>query len=371
MSDVNISRVPLLVPDMPSVEALLPFLEEIDRNRWYTNFGPLVRRFESSIAEKFRLGPHVVTTNSGTAALELSLAALRLPKGSLVLAPAFTFVATITAIMRAGLTPVLADVDPGSWLLTPPIARQVIEHMPIAVIMPVATFGCPHDAKSWDKFSEETGIPVIIDAAGALGNQEICQRAIVTFSLHATKALGVGEGGVVAASDGEFVGRVRELTNFGIDVTSGLVSDFGSNAKMSEYHAAVGLAALQSWSERQIVRVRTWQQYASILAAACPELLFQRRPEDGTYTIAAVGLPPRSDPSKIAEVLNANRIESRRWYYPPIFEHNAFKRLPRASTLEVARRLSGRIIGVPFYPQMKETEQRLVATCLAKALYSA
>ena len=121
------NRIPLLIPELPSVAELQPYLERIDAARWYSNFGPLCREFEGALAGMFiakNAQPvRVTTVSSCTLGLELALRALDLAPGSQVLLPALTFVASATAVVRAGLVPVAADVDPQSWLLTPEIAR--------------------------------------------------------------------------------------------------------------------------------------------------------------------------------------------------------------------------------------------------------
>ena len=112
-----------------------------------------------------------------------------------VLIPAITFVATAAAVVRAGYEPVLSDVDERTWLLTPEIARRAIAKIPVDAVMPVSTYGCLQDTGAWDDFSRATGVPVVIDAAGAFGNQQAGERSTLVFSLHATKVLSGAEGG--------------------------------------------------------------------------------------------------------------------------------------------------------------------------------
>ena len=125
-------RIPLLVPDMPLAAEIAPYLARIDAARWYTNFGPLVRELEAALAARMQAqaaapGPlHLVSVANCTVGLELGLQALGLPAGALVLLPSFTFVATATAVLRAGMLPAAADVDGASWLLTPALAREAI-----------------------------------------------------------------------------------------------------------------------------------------------------------------------------------------------------------------------------------------------------
>src|SRR5690606_34523177 len=120
--------IPLLVPKLPDYAALKPYIEQIDASRHYSNFGPLIQSLEKRLAELFQRQTahpmHVTTVSSATTGLELVLSSLGLPKGSRVLVPALTFVATLTAVIRANLVPVITDIDPDSWLLTPEIAQE-------------------------------------------------------------------------------------------------------------------------------------------------------------------------------------------------------------------------------------------------------
>lgn len=362
------TEIKLLVPDMPRASALAPYLARIDVARWYTNFGPLVRELEARLCEQFAPEDHVVTVSSGTAGLELALLALGLPPGARVLLPDFTFVATATAIMRSGFRPVVADVDARNWLLTPAIARGAIAARPVDAVMPVATFGCPQDADAWSRFSAETGVPVVIDAAGAFGNQRTGPRVHVVFSLHATKALGAGEGGFVASRDAALVERVRRLSNFGIDGATGIVDTPGTNAKLSEYHAAVALTALDTWPARADARRTLWRAFLEAMRERCPMLSAQDRPEDGSYTIAPVLLPPRPGPDAVIDALTRARVQTRRWYCPPLSRHPAFAAVERAGTSAGVEAVSGRVLGLPFHLELAQADIDRVFGVLRQAV---
>ncbi|WP_257604465.1 DegT/DnrJ/EryC1/StrS aminotransferase family protein [Pseudomonas sp. UMAB-08] len=254
--------IPVLVPDLPTAEMLLPWLRRIDATHCYTNFGPLVHEFEAALSSQWPAA-QVVSFSSGTAALEIGIAVLNLAPASQVLVPAFTFAATASAAVRNGLQPIFSDVAPGTWQLTPDIARRVAQHHALALVIPVATFGCPVDVEAWDAFVEETGIPVLIDAAGAFGNQRIGARASVAFSFHATKPFGIGEGGALVTRDTTLAKSVRRLSNFGFE--NAVVEVLGTNAKLSEYAAAIGLAQWACWPEQKALRQGLWQRYATAL----------------------------------------------------------------------------------------------------------
>ena len=376
---MSLARIPLLVPDMPSADELLPYLRRIDGTRWYSNFGPLTRELESalgSIFTKHNARPVTLTTvSTATAGLELTLIALDLPPGARVLVPALTFVASATAIVRAGHLPVIADVDAHSWLLTPAIAREAARSVELAAVMPVATFGCPHDMAGWDAFTADTGIPVVIDAAGAFGNQWECGTATLVFSLHATKSLASGEGGLVVSRDAALVARVRQLSNFGINLDPraatpvGQVDLSGTNAKMSEYHAAIGLCNLANWPALARSRVALFERYSTMLEGiAGLNPLWQATPRALTRTllcfrVAATGLREAIE----LACANAN-IDTRRWYLPTLDRHDGFTGLPVCGALKMADALGKELVGLPFHNHMTETQLQTVIDAVRRAV---
>lgn len=362
-------RIPLLVAQLPDTDALIPYLRQIDGNRWYTNFGPLVQQLEQRFAASFAptsLAPTAITASNGTAGLELALCALELMQGARVLLPALTFVATATSVIRAGYRPLIGDVDADTWLLTPETARAYAARHRVDAVMPVATFGNPQDVEAWDQFVQDTGIPVIIDAAGAFGNQRVGRRCHVVFSLHATKALAAGEGGMVVSYDQQLTSRVRRLSNFGIDLERGSqVFVAGENGKLSEYHAAVAHAALDQWpvvvERRRAVQAR----YQHILQQHCPTLRMQRRADNGIYPILVGLLPPGYRARELQPALLARGIETRQWYCPTLDRHPAFASFA-VGPLPVAHELAERLIGLPFFVDIEEAQMQRVAQALAE-----
>ncbi len=352
-------NVRCLIPDLPSAEELLPYLRSMEAARWYTNFGPLVRRFEAEVrARLFPSAPdfQVVTLSSATAALELTLAALGLPAGARVLLPAFTFPATATAVLRAGLVPVLADVDAATWTLTPEQGRIAVRYAQAALVLPVAPFGAPLPVEAWVRFTEETGVPVLIDAASALGNLIPAGRIAVVFSLHATKPFSVGEGGLLVTADSALAERVRQLSNFGFQQK--LIREPGSNAKLSEFSAAVGLAQLERWPSRRAHRLALWRDYRARLAAL-PGVTLQELPEHAVPANAVIR--SAQDGQRLLDGLGRQGIEARRWYCPPLHHHPAFSACPRAgpegsTALPVCDALARDCLGLPFHPFLEPAD---------------
>ena len=357
-----------LVPDLPPVSALLPYLGRIEQNRWYTNFGPLLLEYENrlaAMADPGAAGGQCVTLSSGTAALELGIAALDLPGGSRALLPAFTFPATLLAVLRCGLEPVLCDVCPDTWTLTPDIALASLQCRDCELVVPVATFGHALPADAWDRFSVTTGIPVLIDAAAALGFQQVGRVTNVAYSLHATKPLGIGEGGVFATSNEDLAERVRRITNFGFD--RGVVAYLGgTNAKLSEYAAAVGLAQLDRWPELLSRRVSIWLKYRSALSKL-PGVRVQAGFDRHPPTVVSVNLPV--DACHAASSLAAVGIETRRWYLPPLHHHSSFSGMDRVGPqggtgLPVTAEIAGHNLGLPFHSYLSEDDMEQISEAL-------
>jgi len=262
----------------------------------------------------------------------------------------------------------VADVDPQRWTLTPEIAREAVRTHRVDCVIPVTALGCPVDAEQWDAFSAQTGIPVIVDAAGAFGNQAAGRYIAVAFSLHATKTMGMGEGGFAVSGDSAWIERVRRLSNFGIDPSDFKVHEPGTNAKLSEYHAAVGLAALARWPERAALRRTLADEYRERLEALCSGIEFQQRPREGAYAALCVLLPASADPALVASCLAAEGIETRRWYHPPLNRHPAFADAGVAGNLEATARISRRLLGLPFHLDLDGARIDTVAQRLARIL---
>jgi dTDP-4-amino-4,6-dideoxygalactose transaminase len=357
------SHIKLMVPSLPSADEILPWLKKIDKNQQYTNFGPLCQELERELAG-IAGAHHVVSVSSCTLGLELALDALKIAPGGQVLLPALTFPATASAVIRSGLTPLLGDVDEQTLTLTPEIAFRAVAENTIDLVLTVALHGHAHDPAAWDAFSAETGVPVLIDAAGAAGHQTIGSTTSAVFSLHATKPLAVGEGGFVATARSEFAGRIRAQSNFGFK--SGEVRYRGTNAKLSEYHAAVGLAALNGWPNRMARRQALYKVYVDALDR--PEL--RSAVSLATHSSASPNLCVRlhNGIDRCIALLAECGIETRRWYWPPLHRHSAFADCPRVGDLTITTRLSDQLLGLPFHLDLQIEDIIRISDTLMKII---
>lgn len=364
--------IKLLVPDLPCPESIAPFLARMHERHWYTNFGPLVQELESKVRNLIPCvapsGAQVLATASGTLALELAVRLLGLPVGRRVLLPSLNFPAAAHVLVNAGLVPLFTDVDAHSGVLTPDIARQILTHVSAAAVVPVAAFGQPLPSESWDQFYETTGVPVIIDAAPALGHHVVGRHVTVVFSLHATKPFGIGEGGLLASANDGFIQRGRQACNFGY--RNARVTGIGLNAKMSEVHAAVGLAQYERWSWLQSERSRLWSTYMDQLGhieGICPPKGFDK----GNQAVLQLRLPCAARP--VAKDLAYAGIETRQWYCPPLHQQPAFADVQRINPqgtrdLTITDELARVSLGLPFHTRLSPADIARVCDALDQAV---
>jgi dTDP-4-amino-4,6-dideoxygalactose transaminase len=363
-------KIPLLRPLLPSLESLEPYLREIDENRWYTNFGPLVKRFEDRLAEHFDVPrSRLVTFASGTTALSAALIAIGPKPGTRCLVPAWTFVASAAAVCAANLVPHFIDILPGTWMPDPYELRRRADLADVGAVMLVGPFGLPVDTAAWDAFSDDTGIPVVIDAAAcfdAVASTDMARpgRSPAMISLHATKVFGVGEGGLIVSTDEAIVHRVRQVGNFGI-WHSPEAQVIGSNGKLSEYHAAVGLAALDRWPDRRKAVASRTGRYLAELARIPQVTPVPGYGEGWVSAYCTVRLPSSAAP--IQRHMAELGIESRRWWHNGVQSQPAYQRFPH-DDLPVTQELAGQTLSLPFSPDMSDAQIVRVVDCLELSL---
>lgn len=364
--------IPLMIPDLPNTSDLIPWLKQIDENKWYSNYGPLSKQFESEIVELVKCenpGNHpdlrMVSTSSGTSALEVALSAYRLRPGSKVLLPSLTFPATATAVIRCGLIPVFTDVDPNTWLLTPEIADEIIQKSNADVVIPVSAYGVKVPEKQWQRFAQKHQCKVLIDSAGAFPGQVAIEGVDITYSFHATKCLGIGEGGGILSVDNAFINTCREVTNFGF--SNGSIHTAGLNAKLSEYHAAVGLCQIRRFRSTMLGRIKLRNTYIENLCDNTVGIQFQTGQSAISPTLFVVSVPNRA--RECAAELSSQGIGVRQWYCPPVHLHKAFESYLRNLSLKfgdlsVSEFLGESLIGLPFHPFLTHQQIQAVTDAL-------
>lgn len=362
--------IPVHKPQLPNLISIMPYLKEIDSARWYSNFGPLLQKFENHLAKNFAIESDMLTTAAnGTLMLTAILKAFDLPENFLCIMPSWTFIATAAAAYYARLTPYFIDVDMVTQRITPNLLKQQLIHIQdrIGAVIVVAPFGAPIDSESWDVFTRETGIPVIIDAAAAFDTlsqktQMRIGKTPIMVSLHATKVFGVGEGGLVLSTNKDLIKRIRSYVSFGFSGNREACY-LGMNAKMSEYSAAIGLAALVDWqnTRKQWEKVRDW--YIATLQKLGIEHCLSTGWVSGTCNVI---LPNRA--KLIATKLSHIGIETREWWAQGCHRHPAYEHFPKSECLRATEWLGQSILGLPYSIDLSLTDIESICNALKRII---
>lgn len=365
-------KIPILQSSLPPFERMVPYLEKIEGNRCHSNFGKLFRLFEERMADFFGLSvDEVVLVANGTLALIAGLLALEIPAGKYCLMPSWTFSATPASAALSALKPFFLDVDPITQTLTPEHVLEFLHHSGIAdeigAVMVVSPFGAPISSKKWDDFSQQTNIPVLIDAAASFDTVHRIPSMKIGFSptmvsLHATKVFGIGEGGMLLSKNTDLIKRVKGISNFGFDV-SRVSSYLGMNAKMSEYQAAIGLAVLDSWDE---IRKKRFEVTCSYINLFNRLKLGSWLSTDWVTSTCNVLIPGKAE--EIRDYLNARNIESRIWWGKGCHTYRAYHKMPTEPFLTHTEQLSNTMLGLPFSIDTSNEEIHLIGTYLEECL---
>lgn len=362
--------IELMRPMLPPAEAIAPYLKRIDAARWYSNFGPLEQELRGRFAKHFGVSAEcTITASNATAALTSVLRVLNLPKDSLCLVPSWTFVASPASAIAAEMTPYFIEVDEKTWALDPVQVKRSLADVKgvIGAVLVVAPFGMPVDIAAWDRFTAETSIPVVIDAAPGFDSfrNAAFGRTPVVFSLHATKVLGAGEGAVVISKDTALIRHVHEQTNFGYYTRR--ISIPGTNSKMSEYTAAVALAALDGWADKRAQWVKTLDYCRAVLEpVAAKHRLDLWLPTDAVTTTCSIRLPTL-DADKVISQLQVRGIKARQWWDKGCHAQPAYSKYPHAD-LSLTNELGASVVALPFYVDIPAQHLDMVAAALDEVL---
>ena len=341
---------------LPNKEKYQKYVDEIYANGWVTNNGPLVEKLEKRLADYLGV-KNIVLVSNGTAALEIAYRTLGL-KGSAITTP-FSFVATTSSLVTNGLKPVFADIDTKTLNIDPSKIEELITQNTSAIV-PVHVFGNACDIEAIDKIAKEHDLKVVYDAAHAFGvkykGESILNYGdISTLSFHATKLFHTIEGGALIINDDSLVEKARFLINFGIeDVDS--IPELGTNAKMNEFEAAMGLCVLDEMEMISRKRKDVYERYKKELEGL---VQFQDQNPHSTqnYAYFPIVLKDEEQTLKIKKALNEKQIFSRRYFYPSL---DTLSYIEPKQYAPLSRDISKRILALPMYPGLTEDEQTLI-----------
>lgn len=368
---------PILVtrPYLPDLEEFKKGCEGVWANQWLTNNGPMLQRFHSELAKYLRVPEtNMALFNNGTLALEMGFKAMGLFGAEVITTP-FTFVATSHALKRIGAKPVFADIDPETMCLSPAAAEKLITPRTKAIV-PVHVYGNVCDIEGFQRLSDKYGVKIIYDAAHAFGaksgekgervsgcesGQTIAACGDMSmFSFHPTKLFHSCEGGLLVFKNPALQQKLFDLRNFAIHSETECV-DVGTNAKMNELQALMGLCCLEKIDELLDYRQKIYEAYAEA---------FGGKGEDGER----VRLLPWSANKAYVPVLFKDletrervyrelkekcNVFSRRYFYPLLTDFAPYQYAK--GTCPVAEDVARRVLTLPTYYGLSVEDVRDIA----------
>jgi dTDP-4-amino-4,6-dideoxygalactose transaminase len=369
--------VRFLRPELPPQKEIQQYLGLARDARWFSNNGPCGQLLTQRLSARIGQGVHCVPVASGTLGLMVALRALTemsAPQANQVVLPSFTYIATLSAVVWAGLEPVFCDVDPHHWHMSPDQLEVAIRERAssLACLLPCSTFGTapPRPVRTrWEELGAEAGVPVLVDSAAGFGSLDEtgtelgAQGDAEVFSFHATKPLAVGEGGAVSTRDQRLADRIRQLSSFGLDQNRALAGGPGLNARMSDVHAAIALAALDRHDE--VLRARR-QRAATLIERLRNLLEFQPHSMESTWQFVPALAPGRSARDGILSRAREFGIEMRS-YHQPLHHVPALSQHARSGPLGVTEDLASRILSMPMANDLGEHEIDRICSSVVEA----
>ena len=341
---------------LPDKEKYLNYIDEIYKNGWLTNNGPMVISLQRKLEEFLGVKNLLLVTNA-TLALQVAYKLLQL-KNEVITTP-FSFVATSSSLVWEGLTPVYSDINAKSLNLDPKlIQKHISEHT--SAILATHVFGNACEVDEIANIAKENDLKVIYDAAHAFAvdykrKNLLSYGDISIISFHATKLFHTIEGGALIINDDALYEEAKLMINFGIDGPDS-VKSLGINAKMNEFQAAMGLAVLDDIPTIINHREKIAKRYREELADYG---VFQEQNPDSTENYSYFPLLFSSEKKllDIQKKLNSNQIFPRRYFYPSLDE------LPYNKTnniMPISRDTSRRILCLPIYHDLNFDDQTTI-----------
>ena len=361
-------------PNVGDRQRLLDRIDGMLDRRWLSNGGQLVRELEARVAEIAQV-EHCIAMCNGTVALEIAIRALGL-EGEVIL-PSFTFVASAHAFQWLGITPVFCDIGPADHCIDPARVEELITPR-TSGLLGVHLWGRPCDVEALAEIAARHRLKLLFDAAHAFG----CTRrgrpigglgAAEIFSFHATKFVNSGEGGAVVTNDDTLAERIRLMSNFGF---SGYdrVASVGTNGKMSELAAAMGLTSLESMDEYTADNRANHRQYRQELAGLPGvEPMLYDESERCNYQYVVLEIDEARTGvgrDRLVEVLHAENVFARRYFYPGCHRMEPYRTLmPDASArLPRTEQVAARVLVLPTGTAVGTEEIAAICAILRLAL---
>lgn len=353
---MNKIMIPVTKPYLPLRKSFDKYVDLIYTSGWLTNFGPLEQQLMERLKEFLKVDNLLLTSN-GTLALQALYKAFDL-SGEVITTP-FSFVATTSSLVWEKLLPQFADIDKDSFNIDPTLISQLIKPQTSA-ILPVHVFGRSCDVWSIENIAQKHNLKVIYDAAHAFNIYTTENKNILNYgdasilSFHATKLFHTIEGGAIVTRDAELIKECRKLINFGITGYD-QINGMGTNCKMNEFSAAMGLAVLDNIDYILSERQRVHDTYNRCLN---PELLPAKIDcATNNYSYYPILLKNEATLLHIRNNLLKHDIIPRRYFYPSL---NTLNYLKTQQICPISENISSRILCLPIYDNLNTVQIHLI-----------
>jgi dTDP-4-amino-4,6-dideoxygalactose transaminase len=346
-------------PNLPPLEKLQPYLEEIWKNKILTNNGPFHQKFEKALGDYLEV-EHVNLFTNATIALVVGLQALRIT-GEVITTP-FSFVATTHALKWNGISPVFCDIEEETLNIDPDKIEALITPKTTA-IMPVHVYGHPCNTEKIQAIADKYGLKVIYDAAHAFGikmqnNNLLLEGDMSILSFHGTKLFNTFEGGAIIIKDEKLKKRIDFLKNFGFADELTVIAP-GINGKMNEFQSAVGLLSLEIVDQEIANRKKVAETYFELFKDVKGIKVFDNY---DSYKYNYAYFPVLIDEKefgasreKVYDELKNQNIFARRYFYPLISNMPTYRSLSSAAkeNLPVANKIGEQVLCLPIYGSLE------------------
>ena len=361
-------------PNIGDRQQFVDYANQMFDNHWLTNRGPLVKQFEQELCQ-FLGVKHCIAICNATVALEIAIRALGM-QGE-VIVPSFTFIATAHSLQWQGITPVFADIDPQTHNLDPRSVEKLITPRTSGIIG-VHLWGRPCEVDTLREIADSRNLKLLFDAAHAFGCS-YQSRMIGNFgdaevlSFHATKFFNTFEGGAITTNDDDLAARIRLMQNFGFAGYDDVIY-VGTNGKMSEISAAMGLTNLKSLEEFVEINRRNYHKYRQELDSIPGlSLICYDEDEKRNFQYMAVEVDARLtgiSRDALLQTLHAENVLARRYFWPGCHRMEPYRSyFPNAGLmLPQTEALAERILVLPTGSTVSVEDMETVCGILRAAI---
>lgn len=341
-------------PNIGNRERLLERINDLLDRKWLSNNGLYVQEFEQRLADFIGV-KHCIAMCNGTVALEIVIRATGLTGE--VIVPSFTFIATAHALQWQEITPIFCDIDPQTHNIDPRQVERMITPRTTGIIG-VHVWGRPCNVEALTDIAQGHNLKLLFDASHAVGSS-YKDRMIgnfgeaEVFSFHATKFLNTFEGGAVVTNNDELAEKIRLMKNFGFGSGYDNVVYIGTNGKMNEVSAAMGVTGLESITEFIAVNYQNYKQYKAELENI-PGIKLIAYDEMGKNNYQYIILEVNEQESRISrdelvQILHSENIMARRYFYPGCHQMEPYRSyFPTANlVLPETEKLTQKVMSLP------------------------